>query len=111
MCLCGAGISVKFVESWHINNVVKAMGPQTKIVHIESPSNPLMHITDIRALATLVHSKGALLTVDNTILTPCVQPLVCLCACMLAKQCDRCVAASCAIRVVCSIFSILYFAL
>jgi len=40
------------------------------MVHIESPSNPLMMVCDIRALAKVVKAHGALLTVDNTILTP-----------------------------------------
>jgi cystathionine beta-lyase/cystathionine gamma-synthase len=40
------------------------------MVHIESPSNPLMMVCDIRALAKIVKAHGALLTVDNTILTP-----------------------------------------
>jgi cystathionine beta-lyase/cystathionine gamma-synthase len=35
-----SGITVKFVESWHLSNVEKALTPKTKIVHIETPSNP-----------------------------------------------------------------------
>jgi len=64
------GVSVKFVESWNIDNVVKAISSKTRIVHIESPSNPLMHVTDIRKLSAFLHSKSILLTVDNTIMTP-----------------------------------------
>mmetsp|Transcript_63946 Transcript_63946/g.133295 ORF Transcript_63946/g.133295 Transcript_63946/m.133295 type:complete len:414 (-) Transcript_63946:567-1808(-) len=65
-----AGVNVKFVASWDLEKVRKMMGPKTKIVHIESPSNPLMMVTDIRKLAEIVHAGGALLTVDNTILSP-----------------------------------------
>ncbi|EKX44816.1 hypothetical protein GUITHDRAFT_157916 [Guillardia theta CCMP2712] len=64
------GITVKFVQIWNLEEVKKAMTSKTKIVHIESPSNPLMMVTDIRALSKIVHERGALLTVDNTILTP-----------------------------------------
>ena len=64
------GIKVRFVESWDLDKVRQALSPQTKIMHIESPSNPLMHVTDIRALSALLKPKGVLLTVDNTILTP-----------------------------------------
>lgn len=64
------GVTVKFVESWNLDKVKAMMGPKTRIVHIESPSNPLMMVTDIRKLAEIVHAGGALLTVDNTILSP-----------------------------------------
>jgi cysteine-S-conjugate beta-lyase len=64
------GIKVRFVESWDIAKVKSAISPNTKIVHIETPSNPLMHVTDIRALAEALKGTGVLLTVDNTILTP-----------------------------------------
>jgi len=64
------GIKVRFVESWDLDKVQKAITPRTKILHIETPSNPLMHVTDIRALSKLLRGTGILLTVDNTILTP-----------------------------------------
>ena len=70
------GIKVRFVESWDISKVKSALSPHTKILHIETPSNPLMQVTDIRALADALKGTGVLLTVDNTILTPyLMQPL------------------------------------
>ncbi|KAJ1487774.1 Cys/Met metabolism PLP-dependent enzyme-domain-containing protein [Baffinella frigidus] len=63
------GVAVKFVKSWELDEVRKALSPRTKMVHIESPSNPLMMVTDIRALSKIVHDHGALLTIDNTILS------------------------------------------
>mmetsp|Transcript_33332 Transcript_33332/g.74716 ORF Transcript_33332/g.74716 Transcript_33332/m.74716 type:complete len:414 (-) Transcript_33332:53-1294(-) len=64
------GIVVKFVPIWNLEEVKKALTSKTKMVHIESPSNPLMMVTNIRELSKIVHNHGALLTVDNTILTP-----------------------------------------
>ena len=67
------GIKVRFIQIWDLDKVRAALGPHTKMVHIESPSNPLMMVCDIRALAAIVkqHNGGTcLLTVDNTILTP-----------------------------------------
>jgi len=64
------GIKVRFIEIWDLQKVKDALGPQTKMVHVESPSNPLMMVCDLRALAAIVKGHGALLTVDNTILTP-----------------------------------------
>jgi cystathionine gamma-lyase len=48
----------------------RALRPETKLVWIESPGNPLLSLTDIRACAELAHRHGALLAVDNTFATP-----------------------------------------
>jgi cystathionine gamma-lyase len=53
-----------------VENVRKAITPQTKLVWIESPGNPLLSITDIAACAEIAHAAGALLAVDNTFATP-----------------------------------------
>ena len=53
------------------------MQPATRMVWVESPSNPMLQIADIAALAEIVHAHGALLVVDNTFATPYLQqPLV-----------------------------------
>jgi cystathionine gamma-synthase len=50
-----------------------AMRPTTRVVWCETPSNPLLNITDIAELASLAHERGALLVVDNTFATPYLQ--------------------------------------
>src|SRR5690606_14483421 len=47
-----------------------AIRPKTKLVHIETPTNPMMRVSDVRALADLAHDAGALLSVDNTFASP-----------------------------------------
>jgi cystathionine beta-lyase/cystathionine gamma-synthase len=53
--------------------VAGAMTPATKLVFIETPTNPMMRITDLAAVAALVRARGALLAVDNTFATPVFQ--------------------------------------
>ncbi len=54
-------------------DVAAAMQPTTRMVWVESPSNPMLRIADIAALAQLAHAHGALLVVDNTFATPYLQ--------------------------------------
>lgn len=53
--------------------VAAAIRAETKALYIETPTNPMMHVTDIRAAAELAHAHGALLIVDNTFLSPYLQ--------------------------------------
>ena len=53
--------------------VEAAIRPETKALYIETPTNPMMHVTDIRKAAELAHAHGALLIVDNTFLSPYLQ--------------------------------------
>lgn len=53
--------------------VAAAIRPETKALYIETPTNPMMRVTDIRAAAELAHTHGALLIVDNTFLSPYLQ--------------------------------------
>lgn len=64
------GIEVSTVDTSRAANVAGAMRPNTKLVHIETPANPILRITDIRAVADAVHAGGAELSVDSTIATP-----------------------------------------
>ncbi len=70
-----AGIKVTKVETWDINAVETTLQNNKSItlLHIESPSNPLMRITDIRAVANICHQNGVLLSVDSTMMTPYLQ--------------------------------------
>lgn len=71
--LCLHDLTVSFVDTSDIENIRNAFTPETKIVYVETPGNPLMSVTDIKAVAELTHSKDALLVVDNTFLTPYLQ--------------------------------------
>jgi len=67
-----SGILVSFVDTADREAVERAMTPQTKLIHTESPSNPLMRITDLRALAELAHRHNAYLSVDSTMMPPVI---------------------------------------
>jgi cystathionine beta-lyase/cystathionine gamma-synthase len=64
------GIDFTFVEAAEPENIRAAMRPETKLVHIETPTNPMMRLTDIAATANIAHAGGALLSVDNTFASP-----------------------------------------
>jgi cystathionine beta-lyase len=68
-----SGITVRYTRGTSIEAFAEAMGPRTKLVHIESPTNPLLRIIDIRRVAELAHQHGALLCVDNTLMSPYLQ--------------------------------------
>lgn len=67
------GIVFKYVDTADISNIEKAITPQTKLIWIETPTNPLMNITDIAATACIAQKAGALLCVDNTFASPYLQ--------------------------------------
>jgi len=68
--LPAGGIDVTLAPSTDLEQFAAAMRPETRLVWIESPGNPLMSITDIAACAELAHQHGALLGVDSTFATP-----------------------------------------
>ncbi|KAL6987264.1 hypothetical protein U1Q18_013014 [Sarracenia purpurea var. burkii] len=71
-----AGIVVKRVDTTDLEGVASAIGPWTKLVWLESPTNPRQQISDIRKIAEMAHVHGALLLVDNSIMSPVLsQPL------------------------------------
>lgn len=67
------GIEFDFVDTSNIDLVKEKIKPNTKLIYIETPSNPIMKVTDIKEIADLAHSIGAYLFVDNTFLTPYYQ--------------------------------------
>ena len=69
----GYGIEIEYVDTSDLKAVEAAMRPNTKLVHIETPSNPLMVLTDIAGVAKIAHAVGAELSVDNTFLSPVLQ--------------------------------------
>ena len=66
----GYGVTFEYVDVRDLALVGKRMRSETKLVFIETPSNPMMQIADIAALSALAHENGALLAVDNTFLSP-----------------------------------------
>ena len=67
------GLILDLADTTDPEAVRAALTPDTKAVYIETPSNPMMNVTDIRLCAELAHSVGALLIVDNTFLSPYFQ--------------------------------------
>ncbi len=67
------GIDVIFVDTSHLGAVKKALERKPKAVLLESPTNPLLKIADIRSISAAARERGALAIVDNTFLTPWFQ--------------------------------------
>ncbi len=67
------GVASTWVDSSRPETVAAAMRPETRMVYIESPANPTMKLTDIRACAEIAHRGGAMLVVDNTFASPVLQ--------------------------------------
>jgi cystathionine beta-lyase/cystathionine gamma-synthase len=64
------GLDFTFVDGRDPDAIKKAIKPKTKLVHVETPTNPMMRLCDLRAAAEIAHAAGALLVVDNTFATP-----------------------------------------
>ena len=67
------GVETSYVDKGPVEAFRAAMRPTTKLVFIETPSNPLTEVFDIAALAEVAHAAGALLVVDNCFCTPALQ--------------------------------------
>ncbi len=67
------GLSFDYVDMTDVDAWAAAIKPQTRMLFVETPSNPLMELADIAALARVAHAHDALLAVDNTFLTPMMQ--------------------------------------
>lgn len=64
------GLEFTFVDSDDLDQIRDAMRPNTRMVHVETPTNPMMRLTDLAAAAEIAHGAGALLSVDNTFASP-----------------------------------------
>jgi len=67
------GIEFTWVDTSDAERVRQAIRPNTKLVHIETPTNPVMALTDIRAAADICHEHGIDMSVDNTFMSPYFQ--------------------------------------
>ncbi len=67
------GISVKYVDTSVVENVVDAISANTKLIWLETPTNPTLKISDIEAIAKIAKAHSILLCVDNTFASPALQ--------------------------------------
>ncbi|MDR3792028.1 MAG: PLP-dependent aspartate aminotransferase family protein [Terracidiphilus sp.] len=74
----GYGIQVEYVDTSDLKAVEAAFKPNTKLIHVETPSNPLMVLSDIRAIVEIAHAHGAEVSVDNTFMSPVLQSPIAL---------------------------------
>jgi cystathionine beta-lyase/cystathionine gamma-synthase len=67
------GLRFSWVDATNPETVAAAMTAETRMVFLETPTNPLMQISDIAAISELAHARGAIVAVDNTFLSPYLQ--------------------------------------
>lgn len=67
------GIEIEYVDTGNLDALSAAIRPNTKLIHIETPTNPLMVLTDIAAVCKIAHAKGVEVSVDNTFMSPALQ--------------------------------------
>jgi len=72
------GIAIEYVDTADLDAVKSAIKPNTKLMHIETPTNPLMVLTDIAAVCKIAHEKGVEVSVDNTFMSPALQSPIAL---------------------------------
>lgn len=72
------GISIKYVDTSEVQNVANAISTKTKLIWLESPSNPTLKISDISAIANIAKANNVLLCVDNTFASPVLQKPIAL---------------------------------
>ena len=68
-----ANLSFSFVDLTNPKNLLPALRPETKMVWVETPTNPLLKLADLEAIARLAHEHGALAVADNTFASPVIQ--------------------------------------
>ena len=70
------GIAVSSVDTSNLDEIAAAVRPQTKLIHVETPANPILRLADIAAISKIAKGCGAKLSIDSTIATPvATQPL------------------------------------
>jgi cystathionine gamma-lyase/cystathionine beta-lyase/cystathionine gamma-lyase/homocysteine desulfhydrase len=71
--LSNYGIEFDYVDTSDVTNIEKAFKPNTKMVFVETPTNPIMTVTDLQAVADVAHANGARVVCDNTFMSPYLQ--------------------------------------
>jgi cystathionine gamma-lyase len=67
------GVRATFVDMREIGNIERALTPATRLIYCETPTNPMMNLTDLAAVGELAQARGLLYVVDNTFATPYFQ--------------------------------------
>jgi len=67
------GVEYSYIDTSNIENIKKAIRPNTKMLYIETPTNPTIAITDLKAAVEIAHQHNILVVVDNTFCTPVLQ--------------------------------------
>ncbi len=67
------GLEFTFVDTSKLERVESAIGPRTRLLFVETPTNPILTLSDLAALSRLAHARGLWLLVDNTFMTPFFQ--------------------------------------
>lgn len=67
------GIKINYINTTELSNVVDNITPKTKLVWLETPTNPTLKISDIEQISKIANANGSLLVVDNTFSTPALQ--------------------------------------
>lgn len=67
------GIEATFVDATNLDNLREAVRPNTRALYLETPSNPLLKITDLAGAAAIARERGIITIVDNTFMTPYLQ--------------------------------------
>jgi cystathionine beta-lyase/cystathionine gamma-synthase len=76
--VCHYGIEIEYVDTGDLDALAKSIKANTKLVHIETPTNPLMSLTDIKAVCEIAHARGVEVSVDNTFMSPYLQSPIAL---------------------------------
>src|ERR1700751_96084 len=71
--LCQFGMEFTFVDTSDLDCVQKSLRPNTRMIYVETPTNPTMIVTDIAAIAAIANARSITVTVDNTFLSPYLQ--------------------------------------
>lgn len=67
------GIAARYADARDLDNFESKITSRTKLIYVESPTNPLLRVLDLRRIAALAHAHGALLCVDNSTMSPYLQ--------------------------------------
>jgi len=67
------GLEFSYVDTTDVKNIEVAIRPNTKLLFLETPTNPMMSLTDIAAASQIAHARGVLVAVDNTFCSPALQ--------------------------------------
>lgn len=71
--LSNYGVEFDLVDTTDVSNLEQAFKPNTKMVFVETPTNPVMSVTDLRAVSEIAHAHGARVVCDNTFMSPYLQ--------------------------------------